>query len=351
MHLPYDGVILLNVGSPASPRVADVASYLRTFLTDENVISLPWIWRQILVRAIIVPFRKGRSAKMYKRLWYVSGGTSPLLNHMARLAEELEHHIAIPTVEAMRYGDPSVEFAVDRLRAKGGRLKRLLLVPLFPQFALSCYHTAVEHAKDELHRILHSDIRIDVLPPYYASGRYISAVCDMIRPSLRQAKPQRLFLSFHSIPIEHWKNTPRIVKGRGSAHRCNQDQCSDADVCYRYQCEYSAGKIAEALSNEGIDVEMVYQSQMGHRRWLGPSLKRRLRQSISEDIRRVAVVVPGLSCDCLETIDEIGIRAKHYFLKHGGDMLILLPSLNSNPVWVRALSGIIQDYYSSLSGS
>ncbi|KGN96471.1 ferrochelatase [Porphyromonas crevioricanis] len=350
MRLPYDGVILINVGSPASPEIADVAAFLKKFLTDKYVISLPWLWRQILIRGVIIPFRKRKSAAMYQRLWRNSGETFPLVETMERLTVLLESHLCLPIVSAMRYGAPSVQTALRTLRKKNTHeLKCLLVVPLFPQFALSGYHTAAEHALSEIRTLLGNQIRIDVLPPFYKSEKYISAVCDVIRPDLERRGCKHLLLAFHSIPVSHLHKASVLFTGHTHSSLCCASGSLEAEVCYQYQCIESSRLISERLNIEGLEVETVFQSQMGHSTWLGPSLKKRLAELAGKGFRQVSVASPGLVCDCLETLDEIGEREKEAFLSLGGESLQLLPCLNASQQWVEALADIIEDYAESLS--
>ncbi|RMG11844.1 MAG: ferrochelatase [Planctomycetota bacterium] len=330
-------LLLLGLGTPEAPRAREVRRYLAEFLDDPRVIDLPAWRRRLLLNTIILPFRPRRSAAAYRAIWTEEG--SPLLLHglalRDRLREALGERVAVEL--AMRYGKPAIAEVLDRLQAEGS--DRVVAFPLFAHTASSSWGSALEHLYACAGR-LPCPPQLEVVAPYYAHPAYIGALAAVAGPVLERAQPDKLLMSFHGVPERHVRFTDR-----SGAHCLRREDCCVAPGpalrhCYRAQCFATARALAAALGLEPGGYEVAFQSRLGRARWIGPATDARLRALPGEGVRRLAVVEPSFTADCLETLEEIGLRGREDFLAGGGEELTLVPCLNSDPAWVRAVLAI-----------
>ena len=329
-------VLLLNIGSPDSPEVKDVARYLNSFLTDRRIITLPFLLRQLLVRGIITPFRKKSSAQKYRTVWDESTRSFPLISHTKAIARALAHtgrevHVA------MRYGKPAVADVLKEL--PHGR--SLVVLPLFPHYAMSSYETAVEHCKAEIRRLC-PNLSFRVVQPFYAHEAYIRVLADNIRPYL--TKPfDKLILSYHGIPRDHLDKTTQQALNLRHPEGCCTEEDPTANVCYRYQTYRTTALIREALGLAEEQVEQVFQSRVGHTEWLRPYLIERLSAWPQEETKRILIACPSFVCDCLESLEEVADHGQSIFKKAGGADFTYIPCLNSGANWIDALRNILEE--------
>ncbi|GAA5581207.1 ferrochelatase [Porphyromonas gingivalis] len=329
-------VLLLNIGSPDSPEVKDVARYLNSFLTDRRIITLPFLLRQLLVRGIITPFRKKSSAQKYRTVWDESTRSFPLISHTKAIARALAHtgrevHVA------MRYGKPAVADVLKELPQ--GR--SLVVLPLFPHYAMSSYETAVEHCKAEIRRLC-PNLSFRIVQPFYAHEAYIRVLADNIRPYL--TKPfDKLILSYHGIPRDHLDKTTRQALDLRHPEGCCTEEDPTANVCYRYQTYRTTALIREALGLAEEQVEQVFQSRVGHTEWLRPYLIERLSAWPQEETKRILIACPSFVCDCLESLEEVADHGQSIFKKAGGADFTYIPCLNSGANWIDALRNILEE--------
>lgn len=328
------GLILINHGSPVSPSEPDVARYLLRFLSDKRVIDMPWPLRQFLVRAIIVPRRKAYSAANYQKIWDAERKEFPLVTDTKLLGARLEERLGLPVGVAMRYGNPTVEDAYMYLKERGA--KRFLFVPLYPQYAMSSYETAVRWASKESERLGFANAS-SFLPPFYDHPAYIRALAEEIRPVLLKQRPQRLLLSFHGIPVSHQEKMLKANPGK------------EKDVDYFWHCQRTTMLLAEALEVD-LPIEMVFQSRLGRAPWLSPYLSERIKKLPQEGCRRLVVASPGFIVDCLETTHELADEEKSSFITAGGESFTYIPALGYRAPWVRSLAEIIKEQDASKSG-
>ncbi len=324
----------MNLGSPDSTDVADVKRYLTEFLMDGRVIDKPWLLRTLLVKGIIVPFRAPGSAKAYKSIWTDKG--SPLLVISKEQQRALQQEMEEPVVIAMRYGNPSPKAAYDKLVQQHPGLKEVVVVPLYPHYAMSSYETAVEYAKEQ-HSKGNYPFRLTFIKPFYNNAEYIEALCESIKPHLEAEYDQILF-SYHGIPERH------ILKCDPTKQHCLKvDNCCDVpsvahQYCYRHQCWTTTGLVAERLGIPKEKWGFSFQSRLGRDPWLQPYTAVRLGELPGEGVKKLLVVCPAFVSDCLETLEEMGEEGAEIFRHAGGERFDLIPCLNANPLWIGALA-------------
>jgi ferrochelatase len=339
MAISRRGIILMNLGSPDSTAVKDVRKYLNEFLFDDRVIDYSWLFRKVLVQGIIVPRRAPKSAEAYRKIWTQEG--SPLVRLTFQLAARLQELVPDPVAVSMRYGNPSLDVAYLELLQKIPDLEEVIAVPLYPHYAMSSYETAVEHAKAIHHRRRYR-FRQKFLTPVYQRPEYIHALAEHVRPWLERDYDHLLF-SFHGIPERHLEKTDPTHE------HCLQsaDCCSVASVahhtCYRHQCLTTMRLVAERLNLPEEKFSYSFQSRLGREEWLKPYTDFRFQEMPKEGIKKLLVICPAFVSDCLETLEEIAIRGKQSFLESGGTAFDLIPCLNADPLWVKALAGWVQE--------
>jgi ferrochelatase len=335
MTLPArDGLLLVNLGTPDSPAVTDVRRYLREFLSDPRIIDIPAALRRALLEVVILPRRPRRSAEAYASIWTAEG--SPLLVHgralQARLAERLGDGVRVEL--AMRYGQPRLRDALARLRAEG--VRQVVVLPLFPQYSAAAWGSAVAAVYRAAHR--HWDVPpLAVVPPFFDDPGFLAAQAARARPVLDELAPERVVISFHGLPVRQVLRSD--VSGRhclASGDCCERPGAALA-TCYRAQCLATARGIANALGLPDDRWEATFQSRLGRAAWLEPYTDVHVRELAGAGVRRLAVLCPSFVADCLETLEEIGLRADEDFRAAGGERLVLVPSLNAEPEWVEVI--------------
>jgi ferrochelatase len=333
-------IVLMNLGSPDSTDVKDVKRYLDEFLMDERVIDKPWLFRALLVKGIIVPFRAPKSAEAYKTIWTEKG--SPLIVISKQLAGALKKEIAEPVVIAMRYGDPSPKDAFDELVEKNPDLEEVIAVPMYPHYAMSSYETAVEHAMNQ-HKKGKYKFKLTTIKPYYNNEDYVSALCESIKPHLESDYDLMLF-SYHGVPVRH------IYKGDITGQHCLKvNDCCDVaseahKYCYRHQCWTTTKLITERLNIPKEKWQFSFQSRLGRDPWLQPYTAVQLAELPKQGVKKILVVCPAFVSDCLETLEEIAEQGKESFLHNGGEKFEMIPCLNVHPLWVGAIAKWIKEY-------
>jgi len=332
------GIILMNLGSPDSTLVKDVKRYLDEFLMDERVIDYPYLFRALLVKGIIVPFRSPKSARAYQSVWTKEG--SPLMVISEQLRSAVQERVSEPVVLAMRYGNPTPKAAYDQLLKMDPDIDEVVLVPLYPHYAMSSYETAVEYAK-EIYREEKYTFRLTIIPPYYREEEYLNALAESLKPYLEQEYDHLLF-SFHGVPERH------IRKGDTTRCHCLKvENCCEKDspahaFCYSHQCKKTIQLVAEKLDLPEEKYSVSFQSRLGREEWLKPYTAKRLEELPKEGIKKLLVACPAFVSDCLETLEEIAVEGKETFMHAGGESFTMIPCLNTHPAWV----GTIVNYAS-----
>ncbi len=333
-------VILMNLGSPDSVSTKDVRKYLNEFLMDERVIDIPYLKRTLLVKGIITPFRSPRSAKAYKKIWTADG--SPLIVLTEELKKELEKLIPQNIHIMMRYGNPSPTQVFDQIHAENPDISDILIVPLYPHYAMSSYETAVVYALD-CHKKSGLPSKLHFVAPFYNEKKYIDSLVGSIKEYLENPFDKILF-SYHGIPERHIKksdpnNNYCLVSGD-----CCQKSSSSHEFCYRHQCFETTRLVVEKLGLKEDQYEISFQSRLGRDPWLLPATADRLEELPKEGVKKLLVVCPSFVSDCLETLEEISIEGKSEFLEHGGEQFDQIPCLNTSASWVECLSSYVEDF-------
>lgn len=327
-------LVLMNLGSPDSTDVKDVRKYLREFLMDERVIDYPYLFRWMLVNGIIAPLRAPKSAKAYESIWTQEG--SPLIVLTEQLKEELDNVLDIPVRVMMRYGSPTPKSVYDELNNEYPHLERVILLPLYPHYAMSSYETAVVHALNA-HKSNRYLFNVEVVKPFYNKDVYIDALAESIRPFIEQEYDHILF-SYHGVPERH------IYKGDITGGHCLKSAgCCTTDSkahsqCYRHQCFATTQLVADRLNIPSSKYGQSFQSRLGREEWLKPYTAEQLALLPSKGIKKLLVVCPAFVSDCLETLEEIAEEGKEIFIHAGGKEFTMIPCLNTHPLWIRAIT-------------
>ncbi len=338
---PRKGVLFINLGSPDSPDIADIRKYLKEFLSDKRVMTMPAILRWMIVNLFIAPFRPAAIQKNYQSIWNEEG--FPLIVHgkeltaaVSRLLGE-EYLIEL----AMRYGKPTLHKSLEHLRHSS--LEKLLIFPLFPQYASATTGSIVEKTMD----IIKSWTvipELKIISSFYQHSAFIHAWISQAKPFL-ESKPDHILFSFHGLPESH------IAAADVSGRHCLQDvNCCQTDSkyhsgCYRAQCFKTASSLTKKLGLSESQVSISFQSRLGKAKWLEPLTIHHVKQLAGRGIKNLLVFCPSFVADCLETTYEIQDEVKSEFLASGGENLSLVPSLNSSQSWIEGLVAMVGEMF------
>lgn len=330
------GVLLINLGTPDHCEPKSVYSYLKQFLNDPRVIDLPAIVRYVLVNGIIIPFRYKKSAHAYSQIWTKKG--SPLLMHSLDLVDAVRKELGktMPVELGMRYGNPSIESAVDKLKD----CQKIMAIPLFPQYSSAATGSAIE----ELLRVIGGRWNIpemSIKRDFFNNPDFIHAYANVIKDHLKDKKIDMLIFSYHGLPERHLDKSACLSPCSRSAPCPKPDQLNM--YCYRAQCYETARLIAKALKLNSTDYVVSFQSRIGKTPWIKPYTDEILVELRQKNVDNIAIVCPSFVSDCLETLEEINIRARAQWLELGGREFISIPCLNADPTWVEGLVNLIKN--------
>jgi ferrochelatase len=330
-------VLLVNLGSPDSPSIPDVRRYLNEFLMDGRVIDVGWPLRRLLVGLILIN-RPKESGHAYEKIWTAEG--SPLVVTSKHVQAALQKRVNVPVELAMRYQNPSITQVVRKLAEQG--IDDVLLIPLFPHYAMSSYESAVERVK-EVTAKLAPQMRLQVVPPYYNQPDYITALVASAADYLKQDCDHLLF-SFHGIPERHVKKSdPTGCHCLATPNCCEVANPAHA-TCYRAQCFKTA---AEFTSKAGVPkgkYSVSFQSRLGRDPWLKPYTDFELAEFPNRGIKKLLVICPAFVSDCLETLEEIAMRGRDTFMEAGGSQYTFIPCMNEHPLWIQALENMVKKF-------
>lgn len=335
------GALLVNLGSPNSTSVKDVKNYLDEFLMDKRVIDTPYLIRAFIVKGIILNTRPKKSAEAYKKIWWPEG--SPLIVLSERLHKKVQERSNIPVELAMRYGKPSIKSGIQKLAKQG--VTEILLIPLYPQFAMATTETIVVLANKIIKRLFPS-IKISDIPAFYNKPDYIEVLSNSIQKHLDEKKPEHLLFSYHGVPERHIKKSD-ITKSHCKIDRsCCNTASAAHEFCYRHQCYETTKQVAEFLKLKEGTYSTSFQSRLGRDPWLQPYTDKTIDNFAENGIKNLSVVTPAFVSDCLETLEEIGMEAKHSFEENGGEHFSTIPCLNDNDRWANTLTKWINNWNS-----
>ena len=319
------GLLLINLGTPNNPSIKAVRHYLREFLADKRVITLAAPLRYLLLYSIILPFRSRQSAHAYQAIWTSEG--SPLLSHSRKLVDALQERLGAHcnVVLGMRYGKPSIEEALLQLQ----ECETITILPLYPQYSSAATGSSIEKALKRLaiQAILPS---IRVIRDFHSHPGLINAQSVLIKPYV--ANHDYVLFSYHGLPENHLR-----TGGCKQICHANCPLSSSTKGCYRAQCLQTTSLIASMLGLTLQQHGTAFQSRLGKTPWIKPYTDEILTHLNSQGIKRIAVVCPSFVADCLETLEEIGMRLKDQWLKMGGEQLTLIPCLNASEQWLDAI--------------
>jgi ferrochelatase len=324
------GVLLINLGTPDNCDPKSVRRYLKQFLNDPMVIDLPSIVRWFLVNCLIIPRRYKNSAEAYQKIWLKEAG-SPLLVYSEAMKEALSielgtgYHVEL----GMRYGNPSIQTALEKLQG----CDTLRVLPLFPQYATASTGSAIAHflniAAQSSSKTFKSSKQwgtseIRLQEDFHQHPGFIAAYADIIQKytqaHIKNKKLDMILFSYHGIPIRQLQKSPR---------------------CYRTQCLATSDALANRLGLSSIQYRVSFQSRLGRTPWIKPYTDLVLPELIQQGIRNIAIVCPSFVADCLETLEEINIRAREQWQALGGNNFIFIPCLNTEPLWIKAMAEIV----------
>jgi ferrochelatase len=324
------GVLLINLGTPRSPATGDVRRYLREFLTDPRVLDMPALGRWLLVNLVIAPFRAPRSAAAYRKIWGADG--SPQLVHglalRDALAAELGSGYAVEL--GMRYAEPALAAALARLRARGA--ERVIAQPLFPQWAESSFGSAVARLAEL------APAPLEVLPEFFAAPGFIAALARVTRPRLAAFRPDHVLFSYHGLPERHMRAADPTGRHCLASADCCRAMVGANAHCYRAQCFATTRALAAELGLADEAHSLAFQSRLGRDPWIKPYTDLRLPELAAAGVKRLAVLCPSFVADCLETLEEVGIRGAEQWRALGGEALELVPCVNAHPGFVHFLA-------------
>lgn len=329
-------VLLINLGTPDSPSVGDVRSYLSQFLNDPRVIDIPWLLRKILVNLIIVPFRAPKSAKIYQKLWTKEGSPLLLISEQVKelLQEKLgnEHQVFL----AMRYKNPSIPSVLENIRKQN--FSKIVVLPMFPQYASASTGSAF----DEVMRVVRSwwvipDIRF--VSQYYDHSLFVDALVARAG-QYKLDEYDHLLFSYHGLPE---RQVDKVYnEGLCSDHDCENEITDENKYCYKATCYATTRLIASRLHINKDQYTVCFQSRLD-KKWLMPFSDEVVKECAEKGMKKILIFSPAFTADCLETIIEIGDEYQEIFKEYGGEKVQLVESLNTHPLWIGCLADLVNN--------
>lgn len=329
-------ILLLQLGTPDSPKKSDVRKYLTQFLNDPRVIDIPWLSRTLLVNGIIVPFRSGNSSTLYKAIWDEKTG-SPLLMHSEALANKLQKAVGSDyKVElAMRYQSPSMESVLERMKKEG--YHKIIVFPLFPQYASSSTGSALQRFMEIVSKWWVIP-EIKMISQYYDNQDYIDCIVNRGKQHDISTYDHIVF-SYHGLPerqVDKVYNDGSLCKD----HHCETELDESNYFCYKAGCYQTTKSIVDKLNIPKDKFTLSFQSRLDDK-WLKPFSDKVIEELAKKGTKNILVFSPAFTADCLETIYEIGTEYQEIFHKHGGSKVQLVESLNSGDDWVNTIKKMV----------
>jgi protoporphyrin/coproporphyrin ferrochelatase len=329
------GLVVTNIGTPNTPTAKDVGTYLSEFLMDPQVLRIPALFRFLLVRGIIVPFRASKSAEKYKKVWTEQG--SPLMQHSKDFVGALQESLGSEWIVelGMRYGTPNFEQACDQLNKHN--LEKVFLLPLFPQYALSSSQSSIDHFKKIFFQKQKS-LEPKVIDAFFNHPGYTQSWVDVFKKHRPQNFDHVIF-SYHGLPQSHLSVLDPVCS------KCPQDKECPAHhdtikTCYRKQCFATTKNLIQALGLSNSECTVGFQSRLGPA-WIGPNTETVIDDLAAKGKKNIVVCCPSFVSDCLETLEEVQIGLRERFIERGGESLTMIPCLNAHPTWIQTAKEIV----------
>lgn len=330
-------VLLINLGTPDSPSVGDVRSYLSQFLNDPRVIDIPWLARKILVNLIIVPFRAPKSAKIYKELWTEKG--SPIILHGERVRQLLQeklgetYHVEL----AMRYKNPSIPMVLERIRKSNP--DRIIVLPLFPHYASASTGSALQAVMDVV-RNWWVIPEINFISQYWNHPKFIDAFIARGK-QYDWTKYDHVLFSYHGLPE---RQVDKVYnEGLCTDKDCDHKLTDENKYCYKATCYATTRALVAGLGIPEDKYTVCFQSRLD-KKWLEPFSDKVVEEQAKKGAKKLLVFSPAFVADCLETTIEIGEEYQEIFEAHGGEQVQLVESLNDHPIWIETLEDLVKTH-------
>ena len=328
---PGTGVLLINLGTPDAPTPQALRRYLRQFLGDPRVLVMPAIARWLLLELVILPRRPRQSAEAYQQIWTEEG--SPLLVYMAALGRAVEAELAGPPVEiGMRYGSPSIEQGLEKLRERGA--ERFVLLPLFPQRA----EAVTGSIRAECERLLGARAQARWTEDFYQDAPFLEAWRAVAAPVLEDFGADHVLLSYHGLQRSQIERSDPVGGHCLVAPDCCESAAAQAGGCYRAQCFATTKGLVDALGLDPAQTSTSFQSRLGSGEWIQPYTDEVFNELAASGVRRLAVLCPAFVTDHLETLEEIGLRGAEQWRSLGGEAFQLVPCPNASPGMATAVA-------------
>ena len=332
-------VLLIQLGTPDSPKTSDVRRYLSEFLNDPRVIDLPWLARKLLVNGIIVPFRAPKSAKIYKELWDLGKGQSPLLGHTQKVQEKLKVRLKSSNVDvymAMRYQNPSMADVMEEMRAL--HYDHVIVLPLFPQYASASSGSAIERAM-KIMSTWWTTPEISIINQFWDNSGYIDSIVERSK-AFNLKDYDHILFSYHGLPEKH---VDKVYEGDNlcSEAPCETEINDKNSLCYKATSYATTRLIADKLGLKEEDYTVCFQSRLD-KKWLTPFSDKVVEEQGRRGAKKLLAFSPAFVADCLETVIEIGHEYQDIFEDHGGEKIQLVPSSNDHERFIDGLEEIIR---------
>ena len=324
---------MINLGSPDSTSIPDVKRYLDEFLMDKRVIGKSYWFRWFLVKIIILNTRPRKSAKAYKKIWWKEG--SPLIVLSKRLFNKVKKLVKIPVALAMRYGSMSIINGLKELNEIG--VNEVIVLPLYPHYAMSSYETVVEKVKKEV-RLKFPSIKLKIIDPFYNNKSYIKLLSNKIKETLKKVKYDHILFSYHGIPVSHLKISDTTNKHCYKVKNCCSVKSDAHKTCYKHQVLETTELVVKELKIDKSKYSNAFQSRLPNEAWLKPYTDSELVRLAKKGIKNLVIVTPAFVTDCLETLEEIAMEGKEEFLDSGGKNYYYVPCLNDDKDWSKLIS-------------
>lgn len=334
------GVLLIQLGTPDSPKTSDVRRYLGEFLNDPRVIDLPWLGRKLLVNGVIVPFRAPKSAKVYKELWDYGNGVSPLMTHTENVKTKLQIKLgeSFEVFVAMRYQNPSMYDVLEQMRQRN--FDRIILLPLFPQYASATTGSALDLAFKIIRRwwVVPEVIGVN---QYWDNEGYIDSIVERAK-AFNLNEYDHIMFSYHGLPDRH---VDKVYEGTDLCidQPCETEVNDHNKFCYKATCYATSRLLASKLGIPEDKYTVCFQSRLD-KKWLTPFSDSVVIERAKKGEKKILAFSPAFVADCLETIIEIGEEYQEIFEEHGGEKIQLVPSSNDHDRFIEGLEQIIRSY-------
>ncbi len=334
------GVLLIQLGTPDSPKTNDVRRYLSEFLNDPRVIDLPWLGRKLLVNGIIVPFRAPKSAKVYKELFDISNGVSPLITHTEAVVEKLQDRFKndeLTVHMAMRYQNPSMYDVMEKMRKEN--YDHIIILPLFPQYASATTGSAIDLAMNIMRKWWVVP-EISAVNQFWENEGYIDSVVERAK-GFNLADYDHVLFSYHGLPDRH---VDKVYEGSDlcTDQPCELEVNDKNKFCYKATCYATTRAIANKLGMKEEDYTVCFQSRLD-KKWLTPFADKVVEEQGKAGAKKLLVFSPAFVADCLETLIEIGDEYQELFEELGGEKVQLVPSSNSHDRFIDGLEELIRE--------